>query len=441
MKTLAILCFAILFSVTVFCVEVPTAHPTVQGKLFGVIVCTTPGLAEESDFLYRTLTRYYNFEDIYYLALPTKANIRKAFTQWLTTHSTENDTVFIYMMGHGWGMYTKFSFLGRLLYNVTDFPDLQWLDSNHDEGNEMKEAWLLNMSDFYWHGAITYGWDLNHDGDTDDWVGVDEYMALQNASGDFTGERYWDDEIKQDLDSVLCQRLIFVWIGCQRPNSTEHCFSGGVIDDLSAPNRIIMTPTNETAPAWRKFDLIPSGTPNVFFPGTVYNMSFWGEQFISALGRNSSEADVNHDGAVSMKEAFDFAWEHDRARQGFSFWDGSGPFASICRASETPWLDDNANGLPTFIEGKDCLDPTDGELANETNLGKLMKNPDIDGNGVVDIFDVGIVAKAYEAKCTSDEYWHNPPCPICPHDPSTDMDNDGNVTILDVARVAKFYEA
>jgi len=443
MKSRAVLCLATLFCVTILHVQVPTTHATSSGKLWAVIVCTTPDAQQESDLLYRTLTRYYDFDDIYYLALPTKANIRRAFTQWLTARSTENDIVFIYVMAHGWGMSTRQPYFGSLIYNVTDYPDMTWLDLNGDEGNEMNEAWLLNMSAFFYRGFIEYGWDVNRDGDTDDWVGIDEFMALQDVTGNYTGERYWDDEVAEDLSAIQCGTMVFVWMGCRSPNSTEHCFSGGIIDDLSAPNRIIMTPTNETCPAWRKFDLIPPppmGTPDVYYPGTVYNTSFWGEQFISALGRNATEADINKDGKVSMKEAYDFAWEHDLARQGFYYWEDGGMDARIIRVSETPWLDDNGNGLPTFREGHDVLDLTDGALANETDFGKPFKDPDIDRNGVINIFDVGWTAKAYEAQRIDGKYWHNQPCFYCPHNPNTDIDDDGSVTILDIARVAKNYD-
>jgi len=79
------------------------------------------------------------------------------------------------------------------------------------------------------------------------------------------------------------------------------------------------------------------------------------------------------------------------------------------------------------------------KVTNKVKFRVLGLKWDIDGDGDVDIFDVGIVAKAYEAQRIGGEYWHSPPCPICPHNPNTDIDGDGDVDIFDVAEVAKHY--
>ncbi len=63
------------------------------------------------------------------------------------------------------------------------------------------------------------------------------------------------------------------------------------------------------------------------------------------------DADGNNDGRISIGEAYHWAWNHDEWRL-----DGM----------ETPWLDDNGNGLPTYTNGADQNDPTDGTLASRT---------------------------------------------------------------------------
>jgi hypothetical protein len=52
-------------------------------------------------------------------------------------------------------------------------------------------------------------------------------------------------------------------------------------------------------------------------------------------------------------EAWEYAWNHDDAR---------------LSGDETPWFDDDGDGLPTFINGADHLDEDDGDLAKETFL-------------------------------------------------------------------------
>jgi len=103
------------------------------------------------------------------------------------------------------------------------------------------------------------------------------------------------------------------------------------------------------------------------------------------------------------------------------------------------------------VPGQSVLDLYDTMLINSeevaiphtANDGTVTVEPlgkyDLDGDGDIDIFDIAIVAKAYEAQRIGGEYWHNPPCPFCPHDPKTDIDEDGDVDIFDVSEVAKRY--
>jgi len=264
----------------------------------------------DSAYMYHILKEHYAFDDdhIYYLhvyggdpvdGLSTKANVTWAITHWLQERSDFNDVIFIYFTSHGGGYQTR---------PVAGYPPGLYdgrYDKSGDEGLE--------------HFEGTIGMDANGDGDKNDEVGFDESIELQDGL-------YWDDELKRDLNTLRYGTLIMVRQGC---------FGGGIIDDISAPNRIIMTATNETARSWG---------------GPVY--SCWSEQFMNALhgekvNGEKVDADTNHDDHVSMKEAWDYAWNNDPARP----------------VLETPWLDDDGNKRPTYINEADQLDPDDGALA------------------------------------------------------------------------------
>jgi len=71
---------------------------------------------------------------------------------------------------------------------------------------------------------------------------------------------------------------------------------------------------------------------------------------------------------------------------------------------------------------------------------------DINADGKVNIKDIAPVARAYGANEITDpedprygEYWHDPPCNYCPHDPILDLDGNGEIKMKDVATVAKEF--
>jgi len=400
--------------------QIPVSQaPT--GKAWAVLVNASGNVgSNETQMLYNVLIDHYNFEDIYYLHLETsfpgvdakatKANFRWALTNWLSSHSTANDFVLIYVVAHGGGysMYDN-AFVGLSKYMLADGRaevawDNQGKPAYSDEGMEVLEQNLLN-------GCRGPPLDVNGDGDLDDWVGVDECIKFIPLSDPL--QRYWDDEVAADLSGLSYKTLAFVYVGCTAENSTEHCFSGGFIDDLSAPNRIIITPTNETWPSWGAYDENKN----------LLGYSFWGKEFISAFDVDTlafNEADVDSSGKVSFKEAFDYAWNHDPARTG------------EVPQSETPWLDDNGNGLPTFVQGQDVLDPTDGQLASQTYLGTL-KSPDINKDGVIDIADVVSVALSFMAI-------RDHPNPEHIYIERLDLNDDGYIDIEDIVIVAIHFE-
>lgn len=383
----------------------------------------------DTDYMYNTLNGYYDFTDIYYLHnntsdprvnnSSTKANIRWAINTWLPSKSEANDTILIFFTTHGGGYQVQD------YDSIHAGPDCAgiWDFNDHDEGDEHPEdaikislgssfagedffvrlwpakvdvdgdgfkddifrcrdltnpfidAWINNNDigeESYWvYDLFTdpHDWDkdgvtddilldydhdnhcdidinanisvpesngedldndgfidtldFNEDDDYDDYVGADECLYAMNK------QRYLDDEIRSDLDNLegKYKTLIFM---------TQSCYGGGLIDDLSKENRIIMTASNETSAG--------KGDQN----GDGYFE--WSGAFIDAL-HGATGADNNADGHVSIKEAWDYAYEHDTLRQ--SGW-------------ETPWLDDNWNGLPTFANGTYVPDEDDGDLAADT---------------------------------------------------------------------------
>ena len=375
----------------------------------------------DSQYMYHLMTEHFNFEDVCYLSvntdLPgvtnetTKANVKWAITQWLQ-RSGPNDVILIFFPTHGGGYRKGYDYANNPLDQET-LKSL--LDQDGDEGNETRES--------------TLGFDINEDGNTtDDWVGIDETLYLPND------EFYSDDELREDLADLQYSKLIF---------TTTACFSGGLIDDLSASNRIIMTAANETDPAAR----VDSYSST--------NLSPWARHFMDALHGElvcwtssyrlvhtgtKVNADTNEDGKVSMYEAWDYSWN-------------SNPYR--LNGEDTPWIDDNGNGKPTYWNESDQLDPTDGAVADATWLpwsrprnrgfeqrgasvydcvswnvesGWRDRKGDINEDGVVDIFDVVRVTSVYGSKEGYPDW-----------DPLCDLDGDGDVDIFDVVMVTSQY--
>lgn len=456
--------------------------------------------------MYHTLTQNYTFSGIYYLdvntsrsgvdALSTKSNVRSAITSWLYARSDENDTIFIYFSSHGGGYHiTNGLESGRVetvasdegneqresTFVVSFYPlntRIDWdgdgyaddrlrdfdgdrfievdinddgfidfwypnpwdidgdgeeddifIDSDHDnlcdlaiDADTDLDGTVDNFTSDYEdtnNDGRFVGIDLNQDGDQDDWVGIDECMEVQDGL-------YWDDELASDLNTLSYAKLIFVRQGCVEDG--EGCFGGGLIDDISAPKRIIMTATDETHHSIGDMD------------GDGF--SEWSEAFIDALyGKdtywngthvvdtdNEVDADTSNDGHVSMWEAWDYAWDHDEAW--LAGW-------------ETPWLDDNGNGLPTYRNEDDDLDQYDsylydGLFSMETYFGfDNLKTPDINEDCVVNILDMTIVSSAFGSHGPD---YPNPGDPPSENwNPLADLNNDNHVNILDITIVAMHY--
>jgi len=109
------------------------------------------------------------------------------------------------------------------------------------------------------------------------------------------GESIKDDEFALEVDKVNCGEIMVVM---------GQCYSGGFIDDLSGPGRVIATAARYDEPSWA----LP---PDYLYDEFVFHWTaaVRGE----TPGGAPVDADVNEDGKVSMEEAFIYARDHDNA--------------------------------------------------------------------------------------------------------------------------------
>ena len=164
-----------------------------------------------------------------------------------------------------------------------------------------------------------YSLDLNGDGDTNDVVRVDESLSMW-------GGRYYDDDFAADLNQITRYGTMVIHL--------EQCFSGGFLEDLRGPDRIVFSAASEQRPS-------RAHSPSPSNPQTVqqYNEIFY--WFVTALlgetpdgdyalDRNGNpwtpNADYDGNGKISVFEAFMFArrmnlkdgmpWYEDNNQQG-----------------------------------------------------------------------------------------------------------------------------
>lgn len=250
----------------------PQASSTYVSKYWAVIVCGSSEFQPDPERLYSVLMESYNFDGILYLSVNTSnpninletthANLQYALKDWLN-QSTADDLIFIFIETHGGGYRRNTPGWFGDESKPAFFPDPQdeghWAEIDSDEGFEFTEADIQE--------------DVNDDDEIGDttWVGTDEYLSLYPASGT---ETVWDDEVRDWLSDLQYRRLIiFIGACCAPSNETEACFSGGFIDDLSAPRRIIITSSNETYRSW-------------YEPET--GQHYFGREFINALDPTNS---------------------------------------------------------------------------------------------------------------------------------------------------------
>ena len=228
----------------------------------------------------------------------SRTNIQRCF-RTIGTVSRDSDFIFIMTNDHGGGfLEVRTGSLDPGLY-----------------GGRVASAGEANDS----ISEAQFSLDLNGDGDTTDVLRADESLNM------WTG-RYYDDDFAADLNRITRYGTMVIHL--------EQCFSGGFLDDLRAPRRIIFSATSE-----QRVSRAHSASPAHPRAVQPYNEIFY--WFAAALlgetpdgdyavDRNGApwtpNADYDGNGKVSVFEAFIFArrmnlkdglpWYEDNNRPG-----------------------------------------------------------------------------------------------------------------------------
>jgi hypothetical protein len=94
-----------------------------------------------------------------------------------------------------------------------------------------------------------------------------------------------------------------------------------------------------------------------------------------------------------------------------------------------------------FIEIKATNQWGNSGYANATVTIPAYLPTDLNKDGVVNIMDIAIAAKGFQAKYNQTDglYWHDPKCQYCPHTKDADLNDDKLINIIDIATIAKDY--
>lgn len=174
-----------------------------------------------------------------------------------------------------WGEIDKFeddcpssawhSRIGNVRFTVWDAG----LDNRADIDINPGERLEVDGTDADNDGCID-GFDLNDDGDLDDWVSIDETIQIHR-------DELMDDEVRAYTDTITKGTKVFI---------INSCFGGGFVDDLSSANTIIITGALEEC-----------GASSQLMP----------KKLIEAFGEKTGEADADRDGTITFSEAFNHA--------------------------------------------------------------------------------------------------------------------------------------
>ena len=169
------------------------------------------------------------------------------------------------------------------------------------------------------------GIDVNNDGDMNDWVSIDELTQIY-------GDTLSDDELAVFLNRINARVISIV---------AEPCFSGGLVEDLSSPNRVISTASTEETLSY----------------GNLFIMNFTSAFHGADFTDTPVDADYDGNGIISMQEAFNYASFNDYY-------------------NETPQYDDNGDGISN---------PYPIPAGGDGNLGAnvYLVMSDIDSDGIL----------------------------------------------------------
>lgn len=194
-------------------------------------------------------------------------------------------------------------------------------------GDEIYADMRLDIPNYYYELPILSPKDLDNDGEDDIFYGAtkedisnvfdelsermtwkDDLFLFTTDHGDPTGLNLWltYDEEGVVKSNILTHRELSDELDKVRANKIDvlmaQCFSGGFIEPLKRNNLTIATACNDV---------------QVSFCDETYTFEEFAFHFICALsGMNpfcgeKVDADADHDGEVSMREAFDYAKEKD----------------------------------------------------------------------------------------------------------------------------------
>jgi hypothetical protein len=232
----------------------------------------------------------------------TQANLETVFNL-LRGVTTTQDLIFMFTTNHGGGF-----------YDAASFPAAYGgqLDVDGDEGLEP----IFEKN---------YGVD-----------GIDF-----NSNGNKADQISWDEDLKSWGGSILDDDFDTIFVNLQYDTMIiimEQCFSGGLIADMvrSGTNKIIMSAAGEYEPS-SGMDKEPYDEFSYYFTCAINGADPYGK---------TVNADTNNDGEVSMLEAFNYARAHDTQ-------------------AETPWYEDNGDGIPHSGEMPAGMD---GVLGSNTSL-------------------------------------------------------------------------
>jgi len=171
--------------------------------------------------------------------------------------------------------------------------------------------------------------------------GQDCYLNLWNW------EEMRDDQMAAYVAALPCQTIICTF---------EQCFSGGMVDDLAGNGRVIATAANYDEYSWAM-------GPDYIYDTFVY----WWTSAVAWQKPDGTpvNADANHDGLVSMHEAFTFALTNDHETEHPQY-------------SSTPAYLGDALNLYGNLEGVYLL--IDHVSIDDDNVGSSHG----DGDGVID---------------------------------------------------------
>jgi hypothetical protein len=234
-----------------------------------------------------------------------------------------------------WGEIDKFeddcssaawhSSIGVVKFTVWDAGLDNRADIDINPGDELE----VDGTDADNDGCID-GFDLNDDGDMDDWVAVHETIQIHR-------DELTDDEVRVYADSITRGTRVFI---------VNSCFGGGLIDDLSSEKTIIMTGSREECSA--SAQVMP-------------------KKLLEAFGEKAEEIDVDGDGIITFLEAFNHAGVRRLSGSGGSFYRFQ--------------YDDNGDGVAH--EGP-LPKGGDGALGNRVGLRKTPSEPSAADSGEED---------------------------------------------------------